>query len=70
MRDSVYKDGCFDRRTDPDWTQPNTNPRLTSVLSDWHSARFAEYEAWTDTTDAPFAIGSTHAQLEALGYVE
>ncbi|NCG20127.1 MAG: sulfatase-like hydrolase/transferase, partial [Rhodobacterales bacterium] len=70
MRDSVYKDGCFDRRTDPDWTQPNTNPRLTSVLSEWHSVRFAEYEAWADTTDAPFAIGSTHAQLEALGYVE
>ncbi|MEQ1506404.1 MAG: sulfatase-like hydrolase/transferase, partial [Myxococcota bacterium] len=64
-----WRDGCFDRATDPLHGRPHRDPALEDALRAWRVERTAEARAFGPvervTPDA-----STAAQLEALGYTE
>lgn len=69
VHDDDFQDGCFDRASDPGFTEVLQDAGLEEELRVWRAAREAEYAAWGDTRDVDVE-GDVGAQLEALGYVE
>lgn len=43
--DPTFVDGCYDRKTDPDFTKPVAQPDLMAALEQEHAARMAAAEA-------------------------
>lgn len=72
IKDDTFAEGCFDRRVDPDWSDPAAEPRdLRTALSDWRTELWQSYEQWPHTADAAVRVGDRERQqLQALGYVE
>ncbi len=64
-----FEDGCFRRRTDPDFVQPIPPTALMTELEQWRAARMHEAEAFRLTGDATVS-DKLSGQLEALGYVD
>jgi arylsulfatase A-like enzyme len=62
---------CYDQQVDPYQRTilEREDPELVSGLRAWRAARFAEYEAFDDTSDALMSRAMKE-QLEALGYVD
>ena len=63
-----FREGCFDRRTDPQHTTPLPNSEIEAQLLLWRKDRQAEYASAEAQNAAPG--DHVEGQLEALGYLD